>query len=232
MKKHFVFFLRLPILLLLILFFITNFILCQSEEIEFTHITAEDGLSLSSVTQVLQDSRGFLWIGTYNGLNRYDGYNFKVFLPDAKHSNKTISNHSIWALLEDSKGYLWIGTLGGLNKYNWRTEEFEFYQHKPNDSKSLSHDHVLSLFEDELGNVWIGTINGLNKYNPETDNFTIYKKVTADYNPDSLNSVVTIEDGPDGELWLGTWNGLSCMQKDGKISKQYFTEPLDSKFFD
>ena len=87
------------------------------EEIQFTHYTSEDGLSLNVVTEILQDSRGFLWFGTYNGLNRYDGYNFKIFLPESLNP-QSISNHSIWSLYEDSKGYLWIGTLDGLNRYD------------------------------------------------------------------------------------------------------------------
>ncbi|MFO7447119.1 MAG: two-component regulator propeller domain-containing protein [Ignavibacteriaceae bacterium] len=200
-------------------------------KIEFTHFTSEDGLSLNSVTQILQDRTGFLWFGTYNGLNRYDGYDYKIFLPDPKNPN-SISNHSISALCEDKEGYIWVGTLDGLNRYDWKTEEFRIYRNDPNDLRSISSSGVYSVYEDRDGNIWIGTVNGLNKYNRDKDNFTIIKKVTDQINSDFLNSVITIEEDHNGILWLGTWNGLTCMEKNGNIVGQFFNEPYDSKTFD
>jgi len=186
------------------------------EEIQFTHYTSEDGLSLNVVTEILQDSRGFLWFGTYNGLNRYDGYNFKIFLPESSNP-QSISNHSIWSLYEDSKGYLWIGTLDGLNRYDWRTEEFHRYKNNPEDRNSLSDNLVYSIYEDRSGNLWIGTDNGLNKYNREKDNFTLVKEASKENNVNALNSFICIEEDYKGNTWLGTWQGLSCLLKDGSV---------------
>ncbi len=189
----------------------------QKNELKFiSNLTAEDGLSLNVVTEVLQDSRGFLWFGTYNGLNRYDGYNFKVFLPEPSNS-KSISNHSIWDIFEDSQGYIWVGTLEGLNRYNYKTEEFRRYINDPDDDNSLSNNYVTSIYEDMSGTLWIGTINGLNKYNREKDNFTVFKKVSKGFNVNSYNSVTCIEEDKEGNLWLGTWEGLTCMRKDGSF---------------
>ncbi|MFO7445782.1 MAG: two-component regulator propeller domain-containing protein, partial [Ignavibacteriaceae bacterium] len=213
----------------LIIFFLSSYIYCQPNEIKFSHLTAEDGLSLNVVTKVLQDSRGFLWFGTYNGLNRYDGYNFKVFLPEASNP-KSISNHSIWALYEDSEGMIWIGTLDGLNKYDWRTEEFHRYKNIPDDKNSLSDSYVYSIFEDKSGNLWIGTLDGLNKYNRDKDNFTIYKKVSNGLNINSLNSVKSIAEDHKGNLWLGTWDGLTCRQKDSKLTSLALPKPEHLKF--
>src|SRR3990172_3556514 len=98
------------LLLLLVLFVLLTEIHSQqyssliktgSDEIQFSHLTVEDGLSINAVTKIIQDSKGFLWFGTYNGLNRYDGYNFKIFLPESSNP-QSISNHSIWSLYEDS----------------------------------------------------------------------------------------------------------------------------------
>ncbi|MGE5804341.1 MAG: two-component regulator propeller domain-containing protein [Ignavibacteria bacterium] len=101
--------LKVRVILKIIIIFLVLFINLYSEddEIQFTHLTAEDGLSLNTVTKILQDSRGFLWFGTYDGLNRYDGYNFKIFLPEPSNPN-SISGHSITALHEDSEGRLKI----------------------------------------------------------------------------------------------------------------------------
>jgi two-component sensor histidine kinase/ligand-binding sensor domain-containing protein len=207
---------------IVIIFFIDVYSL--ERDIQFTHLTTEDGLSLNVVTEVLQDSRGFLWFGTYNGLNRYDGYNFKTFLPEPTNS-KSISNYSIWSLYEDSRGDIWIGTLDGLNRYDWKTEEFYRYKNVPGDTNSLSNDYVFSIMEDKSGTLWIGTLNGLSRYNRNKDNFTVFKIVSDKENTNSLNSVTCIEEDHKGNLWLGTWNGITILQKDGKKIYKHLPEP-------
>ena len=189
----------------------------KEQDIQFTHLSADDGLSANVVTQILQDNRGFLWFGTYNGLNRFDGYNFKVFLPNPINP-KSISNHAIWSIFQDSKGILWVGTVDGLNRYDWKTEEFFRYKNNPRDSNSISNNFINTIFEDKSGTLWIGTINGLNKYNRGKDNFTVIKKVSDKLNNFS-NSVNTIDQDYEGNLWIGTWNSkvLTCLQKDGNI---------------
>jgi two-component sensor histidine kinase/ligand-binding sensor domain-containing protein len=215
---------------LAILFCISSGLSAQQDEIQFSHLTAEDGLSLSAVTKILQDDNGFLWFGTYNGLNRYDGYNFKIFLPDVK-SPKSISNHSVWSLLKDSKGFIWVGTLDGLNRYDWKTDQFKIYKNNPKDANSISDNSITSSLIDKSGDLWIGTTNGINKYNRDKDNFTVIKKVTNRLNG-SFNAVICMAEDNNGNLWLGTWNGLTCMHKDGKIIKQLFSEENDYKITD
>ncbi len=217
-------------ILIAILILIIN-LNAQTSGIEFSHITTEEGLSYNNITKILQDSRGFLWICTFNGLNRYDGYNFKVFLPDNS-DPQSISSQSISNILEDKEGYLWVGTTDGLNKYNWKTEKFKRYKNDPQVFSSVSNSLIYSIFEDNEGTIWIGTLNGLNKYNRDKDNFTVFKQVSNRLNSDSLNSVISIEEDNRGNLWLATWNGLTCMQKNGKILKTYFSQPTDSKTFE
>ena len=98
----------------------------QEPDILFSHLTMDDGLSYNTVTSIFQDSKGFLWIGTSYGLNRYDGYNFKVFLPESSNPN-SISSRSIITLCEDKNGSIWIGTTNGVNRYDWTTEKFYRY---------------------------------------------------------------------------------------------------------
>src|SRR5215211_5823950 len=105
--------------------------------LRFDHISIEQGLSQSSVRVILQDSRGFIWFGTEDGLNRYDGYNFKTFKPDPDVSS-SLSDRWITSIVEDQDGYLWIGTRqGGLNRYDSRTEEFDHYLHDDHLPSSL-----------------------------------------------------------------------------------------------
>ncbi len=221
---------RLKIILMTISFLFIK-LNAQTTRIEFSHITTEEGLSYNNITQIIQDSKGFLWISTFNGLNRYEGYNFKIYLPDNSDPN-SISSQSISNILEDREGYIWVGTTDGLNKYNWKTEKFKRYRNDPQVFSSLSNSLVYSVFEDDNGTIWIGTLNGLNKYNRDKNNFTVFKKVSDRFNPDSLNSVVSIEEDNEGNLWLGTWNGLTIMKKDGKILKTFFSQPSDAKKFE
>jgi len=211
------------LLLLIISLSFSSILSAQINNIEFSHLTIEDGLSMNAVNCLLQDNKGFIWIGTPNGLNRFDGYQFKVFTPNPNDSN-SISDRTINCLAEDSQGNIWIGTSNGLNKYDWVNDKFYIYKNDPHNPNSLSDNLVLSILKDRAGNIWIGTVNGLNKYNPYTNNFTAIKKVSDKINPDSLNSVTEITEDYKGNLWLGTWNGISCIQKDGTLIKQLFPQ--------
>jgi len=91
-----------------------------AQEIAFNHLTVQSGLSNNKVNTVIQDRTGFIWFGTEDGLNRYDGYNFKIFRHDPSDSN-SLSGNSVWSLMEDHIGNIWIGTKGGvLNRFNPR----------------------------------------------------------------------------------------------------------------
>jgi ligand-binding sensor domain-containing protein len=140
--------------LLLIYFLITFTSVADSQTLPFGHISVEEGLSNSFVNCVIQDRTGFLWFGTDDGLNRFDGYELKVYRnnPDDKGS---ISENIIWALWEDYSGNIWIGTkTGGLNKYDPVTDKFK---HWDLDSESTEEINITNLYEDSKRNIWIGT---------------------------------------------------------------------------
>ena len=215
--------------LLFVLFFVK--INAQQNDIHFSQLTVEDGLSINNVTKILQDHKGFIWIATPNGLNRYDGYNFKTYLPDPSDSH-SISDYTINSICEDKEGNIWAGTPNGLNRFDNKTEKFYRYKNEPGNPYSLSNDNVFTIFEDTSGCLWIGTLNGLNRYNAANNNFTVFKKISDRLNPDSLNSVLNIEQDYTGNLWLGTWNGMTCIKSDGTIVEQFFAQPADAKQFD
>ena len=134
----------------------------------FEIISREHGLSQAGVFCIYQDSRGLLWFGTEDGLNRYDGYKFIVYKYDSENP-KSISHNFIRAIYEDNKNNLWIGTeMGGLNRFNRLKEEFVRYTHNPDNPESLSSNRVYEIFEDSHGELWIGTFNGLNRFNKKT----------------------------------------------------------------
>src|SRR5215211_9207692 len=124
--------------------------------LRFDHISIEEGLSQSTVQVIFQDSRGFLWFGTQDGLNRYDGYEFKVYKPDPDDAN-SLSDRWITSIVEDKQGYLWIATrLGGVNRSDPRTEEFVRFLHDDANPASLIDNHVNILYIDKSDNLWIG----------------------------------------------------------------------------
>jgi signal transduction histidine kinase/ligand-binding sensor domain-containing protein/CheY-like chemotaxis protein len=193
----------------------------QQMDIYFEHISLEHGLSQSTVLCILQDSKGFLWFGTEDGLNRYDGYHFKVYKPDPKNPS-SLSFNWIWSIFEDHEGILWIGTTGGgLNKFDRKTEMFTHYKRIPEDPTSLSNNFVFSIIEDQEGMLWVGTYWGLNKFDRESDKFTHYMPNPEDLNSLSHHSIQVISVDHTGVLWIGTdGGGLNKLEpKKGKFTR-------------
>lgn len=128
-----------------------------------TYLTSDQGLSQNEVTCILEDKKGFIWIGTRGGLNRYDGHEFEIFQNEIGNTNSLINN-SIESLFEDSKGNIWIGTKSnGVSCYDPEMDQFIHYQYNPLDSNSLSGNRIISIAESTQGHIWLGTRNnGLN----------------------------------------------------------------------
>ncbi|MEJ2544228.1 MAG: two-component regulator propeller domain-containing protein, partial [Calditrichaceae bacterium] len=193
------------------------FVFAQLDDLQFDYFSVEDGLASYYTYCITQDSSGFIWIGTANGLNRYDGYNFTVF----KHipfDTTGLSDNLINALCFDQSGYLWIGTgNGGLNRYDPKTESFLCFKPAPTDPGSLSSDNVLALYQDRNKNLWIGTWRGgLNQLIFQSDSINLTNPIIkhfyhqpGNYNSIAGNTIQTIFEDSQGNLWIGTTNGLS-----------------------
>ena len=126
------------------------------QDTTFTHITIEQGLSDQRVQAIVQDRAGFLWFGTNNGLNRYDGYNVVAYRHDPTNPH-SLSGNFVEDLYEDRSGTLWVGTRSGLNAFDRRIERFTRYRHDPADPHSLSDNTVIAIYEDRSGVLWLGT---------------------------------------------------------------------------
>ncbi len=181
-----------------------------AQELKFEHLSVAEGLSQSAVLCILQDSHGFMWFGTEDGLNKYDGYQFTVYKHDPGNPN-SLSNNYIWAIHEDDTGILWVATGNGLNKFDLAHDTFVHYRHDENDPKSLSHNDVRAVYEDHTGTLWIGTMGGgINKFDRQTETFVRYQH--DDNNPQSLshNDIYwnnSIYEDSTGTLWIGTYGG-------------------------
>ena len=178
--------------------------------LKFSSLTVEDGLSQSSVYAVLQDRNGFLWIATEDGLNRYDGYSFKVYRHDSK-DPYSLSSSFIHCLYEDGEGTLWVGTYSsGLNRYDPVRDHFVRYSHDPENPDSLSNDLVTSIVEDAEGRLWIGTYGGgLNLFDREKQTFRAIVHDPARSDSLSSNKIWRIYPDSKQSLWVGTMHGLN-----------------------
>lgn len=198
----------------------------------FEHIGLEQGLSQSSVRVILQDRRGFLWFGTEDGLNRYDGYSFKVFKPD-RDDPYSISDRWINTLYEDRAGNLWVGTrLGGLNRYDPQTGRFTHFTHTSPapageaDPASLSSNKVNAIYEDERGILWVGTDAGLDWLDPIGRVVTHIRSNPADTSTLSGNRINVIFSDSRGVVWVGT-EGAGLNQYNAK-SRSFVRYPIAS----
>ncbi|HYJ64231.1 MAG TPA: two-component regulator propeller domain-containing protein, partial [Parafilimonas sp.] len=181
---------------------------CQKRQLEFDHFNTNEGLSQSNVLCILQDSRGFMWFGTREGLNMYDGYKFTVYKNDLKNKN-SISGNFISSIIESRNGNIWIGTWGGgLCKYNIEKDQFTSYKHDEKNAASISSDYINTVAEDDKGNIWAGTEDaGLSMLNTQTNKFEQFKHDKN--NPNSLSDdyIRIIMRDSEHNLWIGTTNG-------------------------
>ncbi len=198
----------------------------QQEDIKFEHLSLQDGLSQGTVMCILQDHRGFMWFGTEDGLNKYDGYKFTVYR-HVPQTNQSLSNNWINVIHEDNHGIFWIGTEGGgIDRFDPAWETFTHYRHNPNNPNSLSHDIVLSIYEDHHGILWIGTESGgLNRFDPQQNSFKHYFHDPDNPHTLSHNTVWSIVEDPTGILWIGTYQGLNRFDPKSETFKHYYHDP-------
>lgn len=187
----------------------------QRNAIEFDRLNVEHGLSQNTVYSILQDHKGYIWFGTDDGLNRFDGYTFKVYTNRIGEEG-TLSNNRVIALLEDKSNRLWIATIGGgLNRYEWDTDSFVTYRANPLEDNSLSNDRVMALCEDLSGKIWIGTADGgLNLFDPQNNTFKVYINTPSNPNILPSNVIRSLFIDSQNNLWVGTDNGIALYNRD------------------
>ncbi|MEM7353830.1 MAG: two-component regulator propeller domain-containing protein, partial [Acidobacteriota bacterium] len=197
----------------------------QTPAVRFEHLSTESGMSHSAVYAIEQDRQGFLWFGTHHGLNRYDGYRFRVFLHDPEDPD-SISANLVVAVVEDAQGELWVATAGGLDRFHRGEERFIHYRHDPQDPHSLSSNEIDTIFEDRNGRLWFATLNGLNRL--ESDG-TFRRFMHDPANRQSLSDprVLALEEDRQGRFWVGSYGGLDLFDPESATFRSYRHDPTD-----
>jgi ligand-binding sensor domain-containing protein len=193
----------------------------QPKNVRFQHLTINDGLSDIWVHSIIQDKYGFIWMGTDDGLNRYDGYAFRVFKNNHRDSN-SISSSNVMAMFEDSRGYFWIGTRQGLNLYDRKNECFI---HDPR----FSGEEILSIVEDRDGNLWIGATRTFFRLNLKNDSLISYSPDYASNNRivASIGGHRVILVDSKNRVWIATGYGLLLYDKERDYFKNYVHDDND-----
>ena len=183
-----------------------NMLCAQNDKtLNFIHLTMNEGLSNNMIQMIFQDSRNFIWFGTEDGLNRFDGYNFIVYRNDKMNPN-SLSDNYITSITEDSEGFLWIGTgSGGLNKYDRKTDQFVSYVYNDKNPNSIADNFVRKVYEDRHKQLWIGTANGgLDLFDRKKGIFIHHKPDLKTNTAICSNSVGAIYEDRKGRLWIGS----------------------------
>ncbi len=174
------------------------------------HLTLQHGLSQVTVMDIHQDSQGFIWLATENGLNRWDGYEIKLYSRE-RGNPEGLGNDYVWAIDEDAEGKLWFATEGGgVAVWDGRKDRFSSFRHDPNDSRTLSSDSIRNVLVDRSGRVWIATRNnGLNLLDVASGDVTRFLHSPDDETSIGSDNLFALLEDRDGNIWIGTENGLN-----------------------
>jgi signal transduction histidine kinase/ligand-binding sensor domain-containing protein len=190
----------------------------QRQDIKFDHLDINSGLSQNNIMCILQDSRGFMWFGTRDGLNKYDGYTFTVYKNDPK-DDGSISNNFITAIAEDSKGVIWIATRGGgMNRYDKNNDRFTQFKNNPENLNSIASDLAIGLIVDSRDNIWICLEDwGLNYYEPSKNHFSNYTHNKNDNKSLTGNNIRDALEDREHNLWFASYGaGLNLFDRKTK----------------
>ena len=198
----------------------------DARSVRFHNISTDEGLSQSFVYTIVQDQQGFMWFGTQEGLNRFDGFEFTVFVHDPN-DPQSISDETIRTMIKDRTGNLWIGTdSGGLSRYDPATQAFTNYLHDPADPTSIGDNRVRVIYEDSSGALWIGTDGaGLDRFDPASEEFFHYGRDSSVSASLSGNHVWSILEDSSGILWVATERGLNRLDADTRSFTHYKHDP-------
>ena len=182
-----------------------HYIFCQT--IHFKQINTVDGLANNNINDIIQDKIGFIWFATDDGLNRFDGYTFKVFRNDSNDKN-SISNNSVMALREDRQGKIWIGTKNGfVNRYDPVLDQFTCWKIKSKEKVEISITYIL---EDSKNKIWIGTYrDGIFRLDPKNGKLDHWCHNEKESFSLSNNYISCILEDYRGKIWISTYNGLN-----------------------
>lgn len=194
---------------------------CQIITPKFRRITPNDGLSQGHVSAILKDHKGFMWFGTDEGLNRYDGYRFTAYKHDPEKAS-TICDNIILDISEDSMANLWVGTSKGLDRYDWQKNTFVHYS----GNQAMN---IRSIFFDRKKMMWLATQDGIFSFDVASKTFRQYKHSETDSNSLSNNFTYRIAEDKDGDLWIATRDGLNKFNQETKRFVHYKHDSVNNK---
>lgn len=198
----------------------------HSQHYRFEHLGTQEGLPNSTITAIIQEDRGFMWIGTRDGLGRYDGYQFVTYRNNPLDSN-SLSHNFVSAVVQDNDEHLWVGTRNGLNKYDLKSGKFTRYMHNDSNPNSISSNSITTLALDSDGNLWIGTqMTGVDKFNIKQNSFEHYTHTDTEKSSISNNIIRYIYKDSKNRLWIATNHGLNRYDsRNNTFSKYTIREP-------
>lgn len=197
-------------------------------DIRFTRLSTHDGLSQSRVEHIVQDDQGYMWFGTLDGLNRYDGYTFKVFRHD-RYQEDSLGGAEVKALFKDRLGKLWIGVDHLLDRFDPATETFTHYKTDPRSSSSLGGE-VYSICQDSSGFLWMATNHGLDRLDPASGRFTHYHHSANDPATISSDDLTSVMVDKTGLLWVVSTVGLDTVDPQTGHTNRYVAFQGSLKF--
>jgi ligand-binding sensor domain-containing protein/signal transduction histidine kinase len=201
----------------------------QISDLNLTALNSDNGLSQHTIQCIFKDKYGFMWFGTQDGLNKYDGYKFTIYKHQYNNAH-TLPANNITAICADASGNMWVGTrTGGLSRYNYDLDRFDNFKHNPYNLSSISNNSISNIYLDKDQKLWIGTANGLNMLNGKWDSFKRYTHTSNNAESLSDAKVLSIFEDSGKNFWIGTANGLNLLNRATGKSIRYSENNITNK---
>jgi len=209
---------------------LTSSAFSQKEQFIFHHFSSDDGLSQNAVLTICEDKYGFMWFGTEDGVNRFDGYNVTIYRNDPEDTSSLIHNY-VHKIVKDSDGDLWFATEGGLCKYNYQDDSFTQVETKNVGEDQIANSLITNIYADPKGGLWISTNNsGIKYYDKNKKTLVSYQPDPKDSTSISANRVYNYFRDNSGNLWLATTFGLNLFNDEDKTFTRYLPYPDSQNF--
>jgi signal transduction histidine kinase/ligand-binding sensor domain-containing protein/DNA-binding response OmpR family regulator len=188
-----------------------------------SHLESSDEMSNNIIQCMCRDREGYLWVGTRNGLFRFDGYHFLPFINDPSDSS-TITGNNVTSIVEDDSGTIWAGTNKGLNRFVRNTQQFQHFFNNPATKNSLPDNNIHQILKDHTGTLWLGTAKGLCQMDKKNHTFVHYAHNADDNTSILMNEVTCLYEDHRQNLWIATWaTGLNQYNRE-KNSFTHYTQ--------
>jgi signal transduction histidine kinase/ligand-binding sensor domain-containing protein/DNA-binding response OmpR family regulator len=210
---------------ILFIVFALLYIPAVGQKLNFRQLSVKQRLSHANVLDIHQDKFGFIWIGTEDGLNRYDGYNFVIFKKNSLQDSLHISNNYVTGICEDEDGNLFISTREGLDFYNRTSNRFEKLANKL--GKAIGSSGIWITYLDTKKRLWVGTDEGVYRYDKKNDDLKLYSHDAQNANSLCNNTVTELFEDSQHRMWAGTKVGLSMLSEDGTSFTNFIHDQSD-----